>query len=371
MVTNKDNTVNPKKNILFVGAFKKDTKDGSTGGMAFACSTIIKSSISENVNWVLFDSTPPTNLKRSFLRRSKSAFIRLNRFIYLLIFKKIDAVLIFSASGGSFMEKGLMALLAKMKNKSVIFGPRAGALRNEILKNRKLEKFANKVFKSCDIVICQSQTWKDFYERYTTHPSKAVIIENWLDCDKYNFEDIDKFEKPTIIFLAWLIKEKGIFELLEATVMLNKENYNFDVLICGGGDDEIKAKEYCISNKLHNVKFLGWVHADQKMNLLSKSHIMVLPTYFEGFSNSLLESMASGLAVVSTKVGSAVDIIDHKQNGLLINKKNTSQLKDAISYYLKDLNHSFAIGQEAKNRVLKYNTIEHGVNSFKSILNTI
>ena len=360
-----------KKNILFVGSFKTKAKDGSVGGQMFACSTLINSSIKDKVNWVLLDVTAPTNMKRGIIKRAFSAFPRLINFFFKLVFKKIDLVIIFSANGTSFLEKGTMAIIANKFNKSIIFAPRAGALMKELSTNKKMASFARKVFKASSTIICQSLVWKTFFDQFTDHSKKLIVVENWIDVNKYHLEDNQDFDIPTFLFLSWVTKEKGVFELIEAVKKLNEENIKFQVFICGGGSDLIEAQEKVTENNISNIFFKGWVTGQAKLALLNKSHFYLLPSYTEGFSNSLLEAMASGLAVITTPVGASVDLIKDKKNGLLIDIKSSDAIINAMRFYLKNPDLRKLIGQTAKENVRMNNSIDSAVRSFSEVIDKI
>ena len=116
-----------KHKALFVGSFKK-SEDGSLGGQMFACQTLIESTLNNEVDWILLDSTSPSNIPRKIVYRFLDALKRILRFIFYLCFKRIDLVLIFSANGTSFMEKGTMAILASKFSKKKLFLRRGLAL---------------------------------------------------------------------------------------------------------------------------------------------------------------------------------------------------------------------------------------------------
>jgi len=84
-----------KKNVLFVGSFKDECKDGGFGGVMFACSSLVQSELSQYYNWILIDSSsvsvPPPNV----VIRSLFALKRMSKVIYSLLFKKVDVVLFY------------------------------------------------------------------------------------------------------------------------------------------------------------------------------------------------------------------------------------------------------------------------------------
>jgi glycosyltransferase involved in cell wall biosynthesis len=98
---------------------------------------------------------------------------------------------------------------------------------------------------------------------------------------------------------------------------------------------------------------------DEIASYLSAADLFVLPSRFEGLSNSLLEAMACGLPVISTGVGGSMDIIEDGINGLLIDVDNDEQLMQAIVKIFTDSLLAANLGKNARQTVVdKYNLSE-------------
>lgn len=365
-----------KKKVLFIGSFLATSKDGGVGGQMFASKTIVNSSLTETIDWTLLDTTARSNILSSNFVRVYKAAIRLIKFLYYILFFRFDYILIFVGDGWSIWEKGLMSIFGKYLSKSkVILAPRSGFIINNINKEGNLKKFIQFVFKKVDIIICQSQYWKHLFENvaYNQSKSKFVVIENMIQFDDYKnikIRDIEKDSPVTILFMAWVTRAKGIYELIEAIKMLVKDNLKFKVIIAGHGDEYETVKKNIDASNLNTfVEMKGWVLGDKKQTILKQSDIFVLPTYFEGYPNSLVEAMAAGKACIATKVGSIPDIINHKKTGLLIEKENSEQVYKTLSLLInnKDLRKNISIN--ARKQIQNRNTIESGISKFKEIFN--
>ncbi|MEO6722071.1 MAG: glycosyltransferase family 4 protein [Ferruginibacter sp.] len=366
-----------KKKVLFVGSFKDRSKDGGVGGQMFACKTIVNSDLGDSVNWTLIDTTADSNILSSSFTRLKKAVARLFKFTYYLIFFKHEYILVFVADGWSFWEKGVMSLLAKCITKSkVIIAPRSGLIINDIGNKGKLRSFVPYVLKKVDIVVCQSKYWKTLFEEVTGKPndSKFIVIENIIDFNKYKdlpIRDLKKDEKITILFMGWVKKNKGIFELIAAIKLLKKDNLNFKLIIAGMGEDYDKVVSDVESCGLADlITFRGWVLGDSKIELLSNSDIFVLPTHFEGYPNSLMEAMAAGKACIASNVGSIPDMINSMENGIIIERQDHKHLYESLKILIEDIAIRKKMAVNAREQVRRMNAIPVGIQKYRKLFSS-
>jgi glycosyltransferase involved in cell wall biosynthesis len=357
-----------KKQVLFVGSFKKNAKDGSVGGQMYACQTLIDSELSDQVEWILLDSTADSNIPETITKRTYKAGRRIFLFLYYLVSKKISVVLIFTADGWSFIEKGTMSILAKLFCKKVIIAPRSGLVVNDIEKSSFLRKFIPYVLDNVDFVVCQGDTWKSFYSNLSnSNLDKFIVINNWIDHSVYSASKTNK-DCIQILFLAWVDKNKGIYDLINALNYLKNDNYCLNIAGDGQAMSEciILAKTLGITNK---INFLSWVVGSDKFDLLAKSDIFVLPSYFEGYPNSLIEAMASSCAVIATNVGSIPDLIINKHNGLIFKPGDILSLAEHLDLLISNHQYRVKIANNGRDSVVLNNSIQTAVVKFKSLIN--
>lgn len=358
-----------KTRVLFVGAFKDKGKDGSVGGQMFACKTLVQSSLSEEVDWILIDSTAPTNKKRSFFTRLIPGLFRLLKVCYHIIFSNIDTVLAFSSRGFSLIEKGLMIRVGKMFNKRTILALRSGYLIEEVESDERFRNRASQIFTKCDYVICQGTIWEEFLQRnFDLKDSKLKIVLNWIDLEDYQElrENNHNSEIVNILFLGWITKNKGVYEIIEAIEAIDRND--FIVNMAGDGDAFEEIKKLIIERNLQDrIKLLGWCYEDEKKKLLKEADILLLPSHSEGFPNAMLEGIAANSAVIASRVGGVPDVI-FGDNGTIIDPKNSTQIREAIINYLDNRE---LIEKHAKNSydfISKNNTLEAILPKIKEIL---
>jgi glycosyltransferase involved in cell wall biosynthesis len=362
--------VNRKKKVLFVGSFAKSGKDGSVGGQMFASKSLVNSKINEIVDWVLIDTTAATNLKINFLVRVIKAIKRISLLIYYFVTQKIDIALIFTGDGYSFQEKGLMALISKCFGAKVILAPRSGLIKKNLLENSFLSKFMKYVFKKVDVILCQGESWKEFFMSVGVKDEKLKVVQNWIDVSLYGKAKAEH-DRIIVLFLAWVDKNKGILELVEAASLL-KDICDFELIIAGEGEETKLVKSMIDEYNLNDIVTLkGWVRGEQKFELLKKADIFILPSHYEGFPNALLEAMSSGIACISTNVGAVPDILVHGSNGVIIPVNDKKSIISALSDLIINKEKRTLIGENGRQTVLKNNSIDSAVTKINDIIKSL
>ena len=156
------------------------------------------------------------------------------------------------------------------------------------------------------------------------------------------------------------LKEEGIIELINACNELWNENYKFTLYIAGEIDKQnrsyLKSKYFKFLNSNRNIIFLG--KCNDMRQIYKNIDIVILPSWREGLSKSLLESAAMSLPIITTNVPGCKDIIINEYSGLLVPVKNKEKLKLAIKRYLKNPELALKFGLNAREIVCKYFTVQ-------------
>ena len=134
-----------------------------------------------------------------------------------------------------------------------------------------------------------------------------------------------------ILFLSNLIKSKGIIDFLEAMVILEKKDLNFEIHVAGDIPIFMKEEVNLYFEKLKNIiHYHGVVKGNQKHALYLASNIFVFPTHQEAQGIVLLEAMATANIILTTNVGGIPDIISENINGYTIEVKNPQNIVESI-----------------------------------------
>ncbi len=144
--------------------------------------------------------------------------------------------------------------------------------------------------------------------------------------------------KKQLLFMSRFVREKGVYELLEAFSSLAAKHDDVHLVLLGDGPEregmEQRAGALGIESR---VTFAGYLRRGEKAQLLLDSDIFVFPTYYgEGCPVVLLEAMAAGLPVITHGAGGIPDLFTDGENGLLLEEVTPSSIEEAAERLLED-----------------------------------
>ena len=150
---------------------------------------------------------------------------------------------------------------------------------------------------------------------------------------------------PSILFLANVVKRKGIFTLLEAFPAVLSQVPNCRLLIAGGGPDlpEVR-KQAARTGCAKQVDFLGHQERDNTPELYRKCSVYCLPSFGEPYGTTVVEAMSCGKALVVTNIGALPHLV-HEQGGLRVPAGDHAALSEALVWLLQHPEDRAAMGR--------------------------
>lgn len=138
-------------------------------------------------------------------------------------------------------------------------------------------------------------------------------------------------EALVFVIVANLIPYKGHADLLHAFARIKDGLPQNWVLLCAGRDDGIGAYLQDLVEELGLTQRVHWLGSVKDVpSLLAAADVTLLTSHEEGFSNALIEYMATGLPTVATDVGGNAEAVLDGQTGLIVPPRNPEVLGEAI-----------------------------------------
>lgn len=194
-----------------------------------------------------------------------------------------------------------------------------------------------------DRYLANSDAVKNYYcKKYGIDCNKITVVPNGIDIQKIDktkpnlqlAKELKITEEDTVfVCVANLLPNKGHKYLLLAFSKLKVEYGKVKLLIVGDGPEKENIENIIKELDLKDVTMLG--RRRDVLSILKISDIFVLPTFFEGLSNAIMEAMASRLPVITTNIPENRELVGDKVNGLLCIVANSDDLFSKMKFLME------------------------------------
>ena len=146
---------------------------------------------------------------------------------------------------------------------------------------------------------------------------EVLVIPNGIDVDGENQASIRVNNPPVIVFAGRFMEQKSPLQVIQT---LNEiKDIPWKCVMIGDGPLMPDVKKSISEYGLEDRFFLtGWITPDEVMKQFEQSDILFMPSLSEGLPVVGVQALSKGLAIVASRVGGFVDLIDEDQNGYLI-----------------------------------------------------
>lgn len=227
-----------------------------------------------------------------------------------------------------------------------------------------------------DAIVCDSEKVKrQLVDEQGLPEEQLVTIVNGIDVARFGRPGDAQAVRctlgingatPVIGTVGRLAPVKDHETLLEAFRLAAPQLPGAVLLIVGDGPVraglEARAQALGVADR---VKFLG--RRTDVAELLEIFDVFVLSSASEGMPLTILEAMAAGKPVVSTRVGGIPEIIEDGRTGLLVPARSPGALADALTRLAQDRMLQHTLGRAARDRVRAQHTLDHMVQAYESL----
>ncbi len=180
---------------------------------------------------------------------------------------------------------------------------------------------------------------------------------------------------PLILSIGRYRTKKGFPTLIEACRLLHKENYAFKCKIVGyGSEHSVLQKQIDAAQLSSHIELTGQLDHIAILDLYRCASVFVLPCQVkengdrDGIPNVLLEAMSVGLPVITTNISAIPELIQHQENGLLVEPKNPIQLANAIKTLLDNPTLQKSLSKSARQDVKRRFNTDNNITILANLL---
>lgn len=171
------------------------------------------------------------------------------------------------------------------------------------------------------------------------------FVRNGVEVDRFAGTPIQRDSVPTVGFVGALVEEKGVRELLEASIRISESGIEHRLVLVGGGSlDWLGPTHLADVHSRHHIQLVGKIDHAEIAGWYHQFDVLCLASWSEAAPLVVLEAMASGVAVVATDVGDVKSFVTHDVTGLVVPPRSVDSLAAALERLLCDAELRRAMG---------------------------
>jgi colanic acid/amylovoran biosynthesis glycosyltransferase len=246
---------------------------------------------------------------------------------------------------------------------------------NDIFAPRNFEIGLDKLVDAARVIITETDYSEKFLrERFPERADRIHRIYNGLNLAEFGRANFSS-DPPLIVAIGRLIGKKGFANLIRACALLIEHGRSFRCEIFGEGplEGELRAQIEA-SDLQERVQLPGPKPQHELRARLANASVFVLPSVPEddgGMDNLptvIMEAMASGLPVISTRIGGIPEMVVENETGFLVQPEDPAALAGAIEKVTNDRSLGQTLGQAGFERAQKLFSIDQNVREFCALI---
>jgi len=230
-------------------------------------------------------------------------------------------------------------VVARLCRARVLYQVHGGPLPQAFCRGGRMARaFVRATLGLADTIVVLSSSEQEAFCRFGVAP-QVLALPNAIDCRPYGALERERAApaRPLrLLYLGRLVREKGLYELIEGLNLARSRGAAVELIMAGDGPEAGALREAAAAGGGAPVGFVGPVHGADKLTLLRWADALALPSYSEGLPYALLESMAAGVPALATRVGAIPEVVADGVNGLLLEPRSAPEIAAAIQTLAED-----------------------------------
>lgn len=346
------------------------------GGIGAFCQTLINSSLPKRVNLKFVVASSQSRQMAGSGKVSAanlaSAIKDCIRFTRSAIRHQPHLTHISTAFGLSFVKHAVCVLIARALGSRVLLHPHCSPMVLYTDRSCLWRWFFRAVVAMTHGLIALSQEWirtGNILHRPTYWMPNAIAIADYARPPERVGQQSEPGSELNVLYLGHLGRAKGSFDLIDAAAYLRDLKLKIHLV----GDELTTGELDLLRSHLRRsatadiVEIHPPVTGAEKLGFLRRADVLIYPSYHEGLPMAVIEAMASGLAIIATRVGGLPDLVHEGVNGFLVPPGQASLLSMALRKLWDDRSLLSAMQCESHRLALENYDIESRVPSLIDI----
>jgi glycosyltransferase involved in cell wall biosynthesis len=239
---------------------------------------------------------------------------------------------------------------------------------NDLRGGHRLPEFLKRKFiRACDAFVVPGKSASEYItsfgvskERIFRAPNAVdtVLFASGAEAARRDLVRRQELSLPSrfFLFVGRLIKEKGVFDLIEAYNRLSPElRDRMGLVLVGDGKARAELQRRAAVIKPGSLHFPGFVHREHLPSYYGLAETFIFPTHTDPWGLVVNEALACGLPIICTNVaGCAADLVQDGVNGLIVPAGDVGQLAAAMEDLVRDADLRSRMSANSKLRILNF-----------------
>ncbi len=198
---------------------------------------------------------------------------------------------------------------------------------------RWIYPFTPRIWRDAKEIVAVSEFTRQLALR--KYKEKIRVVPNGVDLSTLMPKQISLNDPPRIVFAGRFMEQKNPVQFVRTLGELKGLKWCGTMIGDGPLMQDVKCAitDYGLQDRF---EFTGWLDPTDVLNWFDKSDILFMPSRSEGLPVVGVQALAKGLAIVASRVGGFVDLVDEARNGYLIEETETAKFSALLSSLLSD-----------------------------------
>ncbi|MCQ2333126.1 MAG: glycosyltransferase family 4 protein [Paludibacteraceae bacterium] len=273
-------------------------------------------------------------------------------FAYRRIFREIKPDIVFTYTIKPNIYAGLAAKSLNIKCVSMFAGLGYIFEGDNFLRRQIIRFYKWGVSGSKYVLVLNQMIHDQLLAKKIVNEERIILLSGGegINLDEFPYSETNYTSGIRFVLLARVLYDKGYTEFVQAAKVIHRQfkNTYFEILGPLAYDSPMGVEDavFEADRTAGYFRYLGVTNAVQEF-LSSPNVVLVLPSYHEGMSRSLMEGLAIGRPIITTDIPGCRETVEEGKNGYLVPKADTSKLIAAIKRFI-------ALPEKEKERMASY-----------------